>query len=58
MFNIATTYLFHIFQRAIKYKEFLTCVVGVPPGLQLGMCNTEFYLEIIGMRLGSAVGSA
>lgn len=58
MFCVAATYLLHLFQTAIKYKEYLTCVVSVPPDLQLGMCNTEFYLEIIGMRLGSAVGSA
>jgi len=51
MFCIATTYLFHLFQTAIKYKEYLTYVVSVPSGLHLGMCNTEFYLEIIGMSV-------
>lgn len=51
MFCIAATYLFHLFQTAIEHKEYLTCVVSVPSGLQLGMCNTEFYVEIIGMSV-------
>lgn len=51
MFYIAATYLFHLFQTAIKYKEYLTYVISVPSGLQLGMCNTELYVEIIGMSV-------
>jgi hypothetical protein len=39
------------FQTDIIHRGNLTCVVSVLSGLQLGMCNTEVYLGIIGMSV-------